>query len=394
MRIRGFNLANPLTVYTLLWVTVVVLASLRLTTQLLAPNERTILLVAANIGTFALVYALLALRYPKAPSPDNVRANPAGLWRLRHLIKRLLAVWAIGTAIEAVIAGGIPLFWLLTGDVSKDYRDFGVSTLHGLFTAMYLFSLTGLYLDYCIRRRRPTLALVIALLVWPVLLVNRGVLIWAVLELACVYVVLNRVGIRRIALVAVSALTVIVLFGAVGDLRLGANRAFLASVVAPSAQHLMSILPSGFLWVYIYITSPINNVVAGINTLKPNYVIYYSVVNLVPTVIRNFVYSAGPGRYPLQLVNEGFNTSTWYAGFLSDVGIGGAILIVAFLQTVAAWLYMYARRGGPWAILAYAAAFEGIALSIFADTFTSLVTVAQIVIALYLWARTRRFQVA
>jgi hypothetical protein len=56
-----------------------------------------------------------------------------------------------------------------------------------------------------------------------------------------------------------------------------------------------------------------------------------------------------------------------------------------------------ARRRRIWAILAFAAVFQGLALSIFADTFTSLVTLAQIVLALcfrrYAREATRRWMV-
>ena len=93
-----------------------------------------------------------------------------------------------------------------------------------------------------------------------------------------------------------------------------------------------------------------------------------AVINVVPTVIRDRLYAGGASRYPMQLVDQRFNASTWYAGFLTDVGIAGAIVIVALLQCVAAWTYMHARRGEAWVMLAYAPVFEGLALSIFADT--------------------------
>ena len=60
-------------------------------------------------------------------------------------------------------------------------------------------------------------------------------LVWALLEVACIYLLLNRVGVRRLAGVGIVAFAAIVTFGFVGDLRLGANRVFLDNVIAPIA---------------------------------------------------------------------------------------------------------------------------------------------------------------
>jgi oligosaccharide repeat unit polymerase len=388
---RGLDLANPVTVYTLLWTSVLALTALQLTTQLVPLNRTTVLLVAANIATFLALYVILGAWMPagaRGASPVAL-GDSAVLQRLRRLITALLAVWAVGSIAEAILAGGFPLVWIATGQTDKDYRNFGLPTLHGLLTAFYLFSVAGLFLDYCVSRRRAMLIGVGILLTWPVLLMNRGALIWALLEIAAVYLLLTRIDGRRILWLSAAGLVAVLMFGYIGDVRVGPDHAFLYRMLTPSGQRYLSSLPSGFVWVYMYLTSPVNNLVAGIETLKPNHVLYYSVANLVPTVLRVRLYPAGAARYPMQLVDRGFTASTWYAGFLSDVGIAGAIVIVSFIQLIAVWVYMHARRRELWAILAYAAVFEGVALSIFADTFTSLVTVAQIAIAIAFWMTTR-----
>lgn len=376
-RTAGVNLANPALVYSILWIGTLALTSLRLTTQLAPLNATVVALVAANIVTFVALHAAMARRGFAVES-----TAPRELRPLRRVTHWLLGIWAVGSAVETAIAGGLPLVWVLSGRADKDYRDFGVSTVHGLLTALYLFSLAALYLEYTFNREERNLLALGALLLWPVALVNRGVLIWGVLELSAIHLLRRRVTVRQVGVLAVAALFVVVVFGKIGDARIGARYSeHLTTFAIPEARPLFRILPSGFLWLYIYTTSPLNNVVENIHRLAPSYVPYYTVINLIPTVIRARIYTDAATRYPMPLADARFNASTWYAGFLTDMGILGAIVIVTCLQAVTMWTYRHATRGELWGMLAYAAAFEGIALSIFADTFTSLVTIAQIAIA-------------
>jgi oligosaccharide repeat unit polymerase len=300
---------------------------------------------------------------------------------LRRLSVRLLQIWAVGSAIEIVVAGGMPILWLLAGDTSRDYRDFGIPSVHGFLTAMYLTLVVAHTLFYRVQRDRRDLVMVLFLLWWPLLQVNRGAFVWALLEIAAVQMITSRFVASQLLKVGAAALAAVLLFGFVGDLRAGFHMEGLRSVVSPNAKFLVNDLPSGFLWVYIYVTSPINNVIAAIDRLQPTHRVYFSAMNLLPTVVRERVFTDPNSRYALGVVNEAFNTATWYANFLADFGVRGAIVLVAGLQLVVSWFYLYARRGWVWAILAYAALFQAIALSIFADTLTSLVTVAQVLIA-------------
>jgi len=377
---RRFDPANPLFVYAGLWTFILFLASMQLTNQLLPLNVSTVLVVLANIATAFLLYAVVTGRRRRRRFTGALHDDPRALPVLRWLVRRMTAAWVAGTAIEIVVAGGLPIVWVLMGRTDKDYRNFGLPTFHGLMIATYLFILTSTFLDYCMTRRRVLLFRVVLLLLWPLLLVNRGAAVWALLELAAVYLLTHRVSGRLVARIAAVALTAVIAFGLLGDLRAGANRALIRGIVRPEFRWVADYLPTGFVWVYLYVTAPINNVVAGIDSLKPNYVLYYSVANLVPTVIRDRIFTR---TYPLSLVNEAFNTSTWYASFLSDLGIAPAILIVALLQWIAIVYYVRARQREAPAILAYAALFQGLALSIFADTFTSLVTLAQLGFAWY-----------
>jgi oligosaccharide repeat unit polymerase len=373
--------ANPVLVYSAVWLVVLGLTAMGLTTQLLPLNPGTITLVLANIATFIGAFGAVSWLCRRVPLAAGTGASSFEFAMLRRLCVRLLQIWAAGSIIEIIIGGGLPILWLLAGDTTRDYRDFGIPSVHGFLTAIYLTLVVAHTLFYRVQRDRRDLVMVLFLLWWPLLQVNRGAFIWALLEIAAVQMITSRFVASQLLKAGAVALAALLLFGFVGDLRAGFHKEGLREVVSPNAKFLVDDLPSGFLWVYIYVTSPVNNVIAAIDRLQPTHRVYFSAMNLLPTVVRDKVFTDPNNRYALGLVNEAFNTATWYANFLADFGVRGAIVLVAGLQLVIAWFYVYARRGWVWAILAYAALFQALALSIFADTLTSLVTVAQVLIA-------------
>jgi len=373
--------ANPAFVYGLVWTIILVLTAQRWTTQLLPLNRSTVTLVVANIVTFAAAFAVAAAATRGTPTAEAAGTTPFELSALRRLSKRLFQIWVAGSVVETIVGRGLPIFWLLAGDTTRDYRDFGVPSVHGLLTAVYLTLVVAHFIFYRVYRDRRDLLTVLFLLWWPLLLVNRGALVWALFEIAAVQLLTSRFVLSQALKMAAVALAALLVFGFVGDLRTGFHKDALRGVVSADAQFLVDDLPSGFLWVYIYVTSPVNNVVAAIDRLQPMYRVYFSAMNLLPTIVRDKVFTDPDNRYALGLVNEAFNTATWYANFLGDFGVRGTIAVVAAMQLVIAWFYVHARRGWLWAVLAYAALFQGIALSIFSDTLTSLVTIAQVAIA-------------
>lgn len=373
------NLSNPLLIYTILWATVLWLTSLRLTVSLLELKPATVVLVFSNIISFIVIYLLVSAFFPRIRFDAQVFNQPDMLKRLRVFVDRLLILWFLGSIVEIIAAGGVPIVWLFTGN-AKTYVNFGISTFHGLLTAFYMLSVTATCLDYNFRKKRKTLIKIIALLLWNIILINRGALIWTVAQILGLYLMLNRVRFRTIIRVVIFATLLVLLFGWVGDMRLGVNRDFITNQIDSDGSEWFKSLPSGFHWVYIYVTAPINNVNGAIGNLSPSYSLYYSTVSLFPTVIRNIVFDPNT-KYPLVLVNPAFNTATYYANFLSDFGVPGAIVLVCLLQVLIVLCFQHARRGKVGALLAYAVLFQATILSVFADTFTSWVCLAQILLA-------------
>lgn len=380
---RGLDLSNPLLIFAVSWAVVLWLVSLQLTTQLHALNARTFLLVGATIVTCAALYLPLSALFPRGDTATARLADESVLDRLDRLVRQLLLLWSVGTVLEIAVAGGVPLLWIAQGRTDVDYRDFGVPTFHGLMMALFFFCVTALYLAYLVRGGRRTLAVLLALLTWPVIMVNRGALMWEVLQVAGVYFLLRPVRLGGLLKVAAAAFVVLVVFGYVGYIRAGASSKAIEYILSDKGKAVFGVLPSGFVWIYVYATAPINNIIAVISDFTPSYSFYYSTSTIFPTVLRQVLFDFGDQKYALGLINEAFNTSTFYINFLADWGVVGAIMCVAAFQALAIYFYLSARRGRVWAILSYTLFFRAIVLSVFADSFTTLVTVAQVVLALY-----------
>jgi oligosaccharide repeat unit polymerase len=376
----GLQLSNPALAFVAAWGFTLWLHSLRLTTQLLDMNAATATLVAANMLTAVLLYGPMALRYSEhRPTESNIDLGDLAV--LQRWTRQLTKVWALGSAVEIVVARGLPILWIITGD-GRSYAEFGIPMFHGLMQAIFMFILTGFFLEGMMTRDRGCFVRVAILMLWPVVQLSRGSMMWTVLELTAVWLLLRPARLRQIVVAAIAGLAVITVFGFIGDIRSEYTSAVILLAATDRGKEVFSVLPSAFVWVYMYVTTPINNIVGGITRVVPTFVPVNTMTFLLPSTLRAALFPRDPGAHsPLGLVDDAFNTSTIYVGFLADWGYLGAIVGIATMQGIASYLHVIARRGTLWGIMAYAAIFQAVVLSIFADSFTTLVTFAQIVLA-------------
>jgi hypothetical protein len=124
-------------------------------------------------------------------------------------------IWLVGSAFEIAIFGGVPLLWLLAGERTQlhrfRHRD-GARAADG----HVLFCLSGSFLEICVYHRRHrghrAISRVLLLLIWPVLQINRGVGVWALLEILGIYLLVRKIGVSRLLrAVAVLILAVLIL---------------------------------------------------------------------------------------------------------------------------------------------------------------------------------------
>lgn len=390
MRLRtSLNLAHPPFIYAVVWLLVLFLTNLRLTTQLPVLNANTVILVGGNIVSFWLLYFFVGAAFRRRTVWLLKDIPILVLNKLNRFVRWILAIWLLGTLIEIIYARGVPLLWALNQGLDKNYTNFGIPTFHGLMNALYLLSITALFLDYLACKKRKTLGVLLFLLMWPVLTLGRSVLLGALCQMSAVFFIFHRISIKRLLSLSVLVLLVVWAFGALGDIR-GTPNPFVY-LVDSQYQETFQKLPSGFLWFYVYVTSPLSNIIANVDQVVPTYIPYYSIAGLFPTVIRDLIFPATLVYHnSFTLVDSGLNVSTFYAGFLSDFGVAGSLIVVVILQLLCVIVYFYAKRKHVWAVLAYAVLFQCIVFSVFYNLFFLQVYIMQILIAWYAIRRVER----
>lgn len=290
------------------------------------------------------------------------RNQYVSLPRLNNSIKVLFVVWLIGSGIDVLYSGGVPLVWAYLGN-GKNYTEFGIPSFHGLVNAFYF----ALVACVCVRAfaavSKKWLIIILLLCGWPVLMLGRGILLTVILQVCIVYVFYSGISLKMLFRLALFAILVTVFFGVLGDLR-GSENPF-QGLVNPGYEDFFEVLPSGFLWVYIYVTSPLANFAYNYDTLIPVFEFYYSTVNLFPTFLRPDALDRADS---FLFVNEALNVSTIFASSHSDFGVHGDIALLLFLSGWAAfWFLLMIRR--PIYVLPYSIVGVVLFFSVFYNLF-------------------------
>lgn len=373
---------NPAFVYIAMWSLVLLLYFLDLTTNLVSPSAVGLMVIIMNMVSILLLYVLLKGR-KKIEVPGGTETD-FYINVVSRFLTLLCVAWFVGTSFEIYYSGGVPLYWRLVG-VNKLYTEFGVPSLHGVMNACYLQVLSMATYLAIKKRSRKMLILILLLLLWPVLMLGRGILLSGLIQVVCVALLLTRVSFKKILSLAVVALAVVVIFGYLGDMRQTSNP--FAYLVSGQSGEVFDALPSGFLWFYVYLTAGLSNFFHNVDTVIPNWSVSYSMSNMLPSIVK--VYFELDARNDLfTFVDNNLNTSTIYAGFVSDAGPLGGFIFVALIQLVCCCVYKVSLRGRPWGIFAYSVAFQILVFSIFYDMFFLLPTLFQFFIccSLYVFA--------
>jgi oligosaccharide repeat unit polymerase len=365
--------------------------SLKFTNNIIGFNETTLTLIFGTIITFIINYytfyfARISFRgfVVKKTKPFESVNSSEKIESFLRIIKKITFIWLAGTFIEIVLFKGIPFISVvLLGNYSLNYSTFGIPTIHGLLNACYYTITASFFLHYLITKDKKSLFKVLILLTWPILVMSRAVLLWVLVEIFCMFLLMRKIRIMTILKILVVFLFVIVLFGYLGDNRSEAvsNNNFTSNFVNTEYMEVANRLPSGFVWIYLYVTTPINNIVWSINDIQPTYNFEHTLISLVPSFIRdNMQFFQASSNRGVALYEEAFNVSSYFANFLNDFGLIGSVFFIALLQIFIVKTFFSAKFGKFGSMIAYAAIFNAVFMSVFYDFFFSLVTVFQLLL--------------
>jgi oligosaccharide repeat unit polymerase len=384
--LRFSPIVSPLFIYPIVWIMSIALTSARITSNLPTVNFSSLFLIGGNLFVLFLLYLIIFSPSKKTHS-GRILIDVQDLDILVRFAEKTFKIWAFGTLLEIFLGGGFPFLWVILG-ISKDYTEFGVPTFHGLMNGLFFFFVTTFALDYFIRGGKKKLLKFIPFLLWPVMMLGRGIFLGAVLQIGSAYLISKPLNLSRILIITFSVLGMILFFGVIGDTRQTGNP-FLY-LVNPDYRSIMEILPSGVLWVYVYITSPMANLIANIEIVKPSYLPFQTLGALLPSVIRDKFQSGADD--PIELIDSNLNVSTFYSNFLADYGIMGALIMVAFIHFIIVIIYLRVREGKAWAMVAYSVLYQCMIFSIFVNLFLLQTYIIQVVLSVYCGRLTRKIK--
>lgn len=403
------DLSNPLLIYTIIWLIILFLYSLELTINIAGLNRSTVFLIFGTIFIFTAVYYCM---YFAKISFKGLRMNihkpfaqtnpPQTVVYFSKIIRFISLVWLAGTIMEIFLFRGIPLISVVVlHNYDLNYSAFGIPTFHGLMNACYFTITVSNYLLYLQTKQKKYLYRMLILLTWPLLVMARAVLLWVLIEVLCVYFLLHRINLKRIVGLFFAVILLIIVFGSIGDNRGEVKETkFTDNFIREEHKTIVAPLPSGFIWVYLYATTPLNNIVINIDHIEPTYNFQNTLITLVPSVIRdNMTTSASNNNnaYSFTLYEEAFNVSSYFKGFLNDFGITGTLILAGVVQIFCVLFFFSAKSSKIGGVIAYASMFNALMMSCFYDFFFSLVTVIQVFIGLLinylLYTKSRKIHV-
>jgi oligosaccharide repeat unit polymerase len=378
-------LANPIVIFVGMWTTVFFLYSLHLSEQLIFEIENFPEAYVSIVTPFIFGGLIVFLIYTNFSSTISCGAHSldASIFEretkdIKVLKKRMqltASLFIVGAIFEVISSSGVPVYWYLIAN-GKQHSDFGMPSIHGLLMSMMVAYATISYYLFKVTLDKGFLLKIAVILLWCVVLVSRNFLIATFLQLMFIELMFRKVPSKKLMYIFIIGLLFIVLFGVIGDFRTGSGDLILA--VGRPTENYPSWLPSGFLWVYLYITTPLNNLLNNLSLGLGDHLIrsISTLAQLFPSVIRSIVFPEGSSAEAL-LVDPNLNVSTAFIDPVIDGGILG-IIGYSFFMGVISYVF-WLKRSRTFFMLGYAFIAQALILSIFFNHFLYLPYLMQLV---------------
>ncbi len=387
-------------IFGVVWSVVLSLFLISLLREGMALEMKTALLVGGSIlGFFYLEhffgFSKSGVSRRAMPPPEIYQRQ---MVFLQHLKRTLLLVWGTGVLLTIIIQGGFPLLWGLIGD-PRGYADYGIPTLNGGLVALYIILTLLTFHDYLASGRRRFAVQTLLLWSYCIVIMNRGLMVYLILNLSGYYLLNRRLTAQRLLRLGLLALVVIYLLNFVAENRNTDGKAVIRQYVEDTSEDVfkesaVGDVKRGWTWLLFYSTAPLVNLNFNIDKIEPRYYPDYVLRALFPTIVREQIFQLQQqeyeNRYALQMANTAFNTFTFYANYLRDFGLWGCVGILLIIQMLASRFYYSAIRGVFGSKLVYCGIFAAMVLTPFTDFFGTLIMIAQIFIGTMIQRGLRR----
>ena len=313
------NLFHPLVIFNLLWLIILGLHHLQLSTLQQTFSDRSCLIFLGAILTFNLVFFLFDKKL-KIKCQQHNEPNKKILTILKYMVIIIFVV-------EIIYSQGFPLYWKII-DSNKTYMDFGIPSLNGAFLGLVILLGT-----LSLVKKEKSFFLYFGI---GILLLSRQVLLSMIIEAIVIYFCYYFKKISFIKL-SVLFLSVVIGFSLLGNIRSGNSEIDRVFYAKPQYENL----PKSFKWGYSYLTFSLSNFNNLVN--KTEGFVNYGVSTLkefLPTVVLNRLNLHENWKKNF-LILPNFTVSTYLVAPYLDFGVIGVILMTAFISLFC--LYFYNR---------------------------------------------------
>lgn len=190
----------------------------------------------------------------------------------------MIKIPAIFFIVEFAVFRTVPLLAYLLGNADSDlYQEFGVPFIHVI--AVNLFLVLGFFSFQCFvlaaesKLKISFLKLFLFILLSLATLMNRAVLMYMIIGAIILFCFVKKKVAKYIGSIGLVMFGILFLFGLLGNIRNGGDnergKAYMNNLCEVTPEFEKSIVPTEFLWPYIYITSPLSNVQYTVNRTHP-----------------------------------------------------------------------------------------------------------------------------
>ena len=331
-----------------------------------------LILAAFGVGC-ALALAVHRISGRHAPGRGTLVAvidetSVEGCWKMT---RNLFILWLVLSGVQMALMGGFPLLWLVIGD-GRSYREYGFPSVNGLINSLILACAMSSIYYYLVSGKIRGLWIAAIQLLYAVMIINRQMLFTMAFEAIVLYLMYHGTRMRVLLRIVIPMVCLVVINGIIGHYRTGNDE--LKDLFQLRFEY--SELPGTIVWIYAYVTTPINNLINTIFSVDPSYnpIFPNTISYLLPTILRDDIF-ANVQILSVRLYANAFTVSTAVADPYLDFGYVGIALFCVIFGFVSqlAWFYRT-----PMPRLMYCVLAQSVILSVFTNFLFYLPSIFQL----------------
>lgn len=285
-------------------------------------SSKTIYLIGMSIVIMFLGWFLSKISLGKMKSITVDQSCYYEYFNSKHRdrkVKQVFFIWLAFTFAEILVYKNVPLISALGVGPYVRYSHFGFPGIHGFLNALYFSLLSYYFLKAIVLGEKRYYIVVLLYLFWPFLALSRMMIMASIIQLFFLAMIASpKMSSTRIIKFSILFILVIMLFGIMGDIRNG--REHLLGVAQLTFEY-PEWLPSGFAWVYLYLTTPLNNINFAIEQyLEPSSFPIELGLRIFPSFLREPIYEMAGRVDDTLFVSNAFNISTLFLPMIKDFG--------------------------------------------------------------------------